>query len=509
MTDSHGGEHVGTGGAPQGSAGAVRKIVVIERRGSQLAATLAECLVDAGCDLRVYASSRQALAALPGLGALVVLAECAAAGDEGAALVRQVAAADARARTVLVVAQCSVPEAVAAMRAGAFGCLGKPVVAGELLRVIEAATRLDREPGTREDTGQPARDATGLATIIGTSPPMLRLKERLKCLIDAEGDMRGGDLAAVLVTGETGTGKELAARALHFDGLRREGPFVEINCSSLPLQLLESELFGHERGAFTDAKERKVGLAEAAEGGTLFLDEIGEVDLAIQAKLLKLLEERSVRRVGSTRERKVDVRIVSATNQDLERMVRDGRFRSDLFFRLRIVTLHMPPLRERRDDVLPLARHFVALHGRRYGKKNLRLAPEVERALLAHAWPGNVRELQNVLEQAVLLTRGDTIAAQEISLCWQVQPAVEPDAAAEKQGLRPHPCPHPEHLSRARLEAAVLETNWNIARAARALGITRDTLRYQLRKQGLTAGPAPPPYVAEPDTPAIVISPDA
>jgi len=316
-------------------------------------------------------------------------------------------------------------------------------------------------------------------------------------------------LPPVLVTGETGTGKELAARALHFDGMRREGPFVEINCSSLPLQLLESELFGHERGAFTDAKERKVGLVEAAEGGTLFLDEIGEVDLAIQAKLLKLLEERSVRRVGSTRERKVDVRIVSATNQDLERMVREGRFRSDLFFRLRIVTLHMPPLRERREDVLPLARHFVALHGRRYGKKNLRLAPEVEHALLAHAWPGNVRELQNVLEQAVLLTRGDTIAARDIALCVRLQPIGELHAAAEKQPGRPPPCPHPELLSRTRLQAAVVQTNWNIARAARALGITRDTLRYQLRKQGLSAGPAALAHAGEADIPALVISPDA
>jgi two-component system, NtrC family, response regulator AtoC len=304
-------------------------------------------------------------------------------------------------------------------------------------------------------------------------------------------------LPPVLITGETGTGKELAARALHFDGLRREGPFVEINCSSLPLHLLESELFGHERGAFTDAKERKVGLVEAAEGGTLFLDEIGEVDLAIQAKLLKLLEERSVRRVGSTRERKVDVRIVSATNQDLERMVREGRFRSDLFFRLRIITLHMPPLRERREDVLPLARHFVALHGRRYGKKSLELSADAERALLAHTWPGNVRELGNALEQAVLLTRGDTIAAHDIALCVQVQPIEAPHAAAQPQPGRPLPCRHAGHLSRARLEAAVVETNWNVARAARSLGITRDALRYRLRKHGLLGGHASPEHADE------------
>ena len=483
-TDSHGGEHVAVADAPQGSVAPAAMIVVIQPPGSRLA----DCLVGVPCDLRVYASAGQALAALPGLGALVVLAECAAAGDEGAALVRQVAAADPRARTVLVVAQCSVPEAVAAMRAGAFGCLGKPVVAGELLRVIEAAARHDREPGPREDTVQPAHNAAGLEAIIGNSPPMVRLKGRLQCLIDAETGMRGGDHAAVLVTGETGTGKELAARALHFDGVRREGPFVEINCSSLPLQLLESELFGHERGAFTDAKERKVGLVEAAEGGTLFLDEIGEVDLAIQAKLLKLLEERSVRRVGSTRERKVDVRIVSATNQDLERMVREGRFRSDLFFRLRIVTLHMPPLRERREDVLPLARHFVALHGRRYGKKNLRLAPEVEHALLAHAWPGNVRELQNMLEQTVLLAQENTIRLEDITLTRAFREADMPvrgsvdelpqGAAAGSTNLTDME----RHLVRH-----VLERNgWNVSRAAMELGITRDKLRTRMDRYRIT-----------------------
>jgi transcriptional regulator with PAS, ATPase and Fis domain len=313
------------------------------------------------------------------------------------------------------------------------------------------------------------------------------LKSKVRRLLDAEMDMREGDHPAVLITGETGTGKELVARALHFDGLRREGPFVEVNCASLPVNLLESELFGHERGAFTDAKERKVGLVEAAEGGTLFLDEIGEVDLSIQAKLLKLLEERTVRRVGSTRERKVDVRIVSATNQDLEKMVREGRFRSDLYFRLRIISLHMPPLRDRRQDVLPLARHFLALHGNRYGKRNLELSPEAQRLLLDHSWPGNVRELQNVLEQTVLLSHDAVVNCADLALC----PGLGEGATRSMDGAVGHCVAIPRDgvnlldMERRVVTQVLDQADWNVSKAAKLLGLTRDMLRTRMEKYGL------------------------
>jgi two-component system response regulator AtoC len=326
-----------------------------------------------------------------------------------------------------------------------------------------------------------------LDTIVGDSPAMASLKSRMRRLLDVEADMRDGHHPAVLITGETGSGKEVVARALHFEGVRRAGPFVEVNCAALPLHLLESELFGHERGAFTDAKERKVGLVEAAEGGTLFLDEIGEVDLSIQAKLLKLLEERKVRRVGSTRERQVDVRIVSATHQDLEKMVREGRFRADLYFRLRIIGLHMPPLRERREDVLPLARHFVALHGSRYGKKDLALSAHAQATLVGHSWPGNVRELKNAIEQAVLLARGSAIGPDDMALCLGLRNDIGSETGSFMAGLH-LARPRSGALSPARLEAVIAESGWNIARAARVLGISRDTLRYRIRKHGLLAG---------------------
>jgi DNA-binding NtrC family response regulator len=229
----------------------------------------------------------------------------------------------------------------------------------------------------------------------------------------------------VLITGETGSGKELVARALHFEGPRRNQPFVEFNCSAIPLHLVEAELFGYERGAFTDAKDRKPGLIETAEGGTLFLDEIGDIDLSMQVKLLTLLENKMVRRLGSVRENRANVRILTATNKPLESLVRDGKFRSDLYFRLRIVHLQVPSLRERGDDVLLLAEHFLALHRRRYQKPELEFSPEALAVMRGYAWPGNVRELRNAIEQAVIMARSDVIGPEHLHLT-RIDTAMEP-----------------------------------------------------------------------------------
>ena len=453
-----------------------------------LADNIRTWLAKHGWEVSVFHNVDAALAQLETVRPDVIVADYMLPGRTGLELVREVAKLDAQIKIVMATGHGDVQLAVEAMRAGAYDYVVKPLVLAELGLLLDRAMDAARMERRLSFYRSHQARGSGVDSLLGESAPMQATRARIRQVLEAEAALTDGMLPPVLVTGETGTGKELAARALHFDGVRREGPFVEINCSSLPLQLLESELFGHERGAFTDAKERKVGLVEAAEGGTLFLDEIGEVDLAIQAKLLKLLEERSVRRVGSTRERKVDVRIVSATNQDLERMVREGRFRSDLFFRLRIVTLHMPPLRERREDVLPLARHFVALHGRRYGKKNLRLAPEVEHALLAHAWPGNVRELQNMLEQTVLLAQENTIRLEDITLTRAFREADMPvrgsvdelpqGAAAGSTNLTDME----RHLVRH-----VLERNgWNVSRAAMELGITRDKLRTRMDRYRIT-----------------------
>jgi two-component system response regulator AtoC len=296
--------------------------------------------------------------------------------------------------------------------------------------------------------------------------------------------MKEGAGPAVLINGETGTGKELVARALHFDGVRASAPFVEINCASIPAALLESELFGYERGAFTDARQRKTGLVEAAQGGTLFLDEIGEVDIAIQAKLLKLLEDRTVRRLGGLREQTVDVRFVAATNRDLEKMVQDGRFRADLFFRLRIVHIAVPPLRARGDDVLALARMFLKMHGARYGKPDLALSETAERALRRYAWPGNVRELRNAVEQAVLLAHDAVIDASQFPFCESLSPVGDTgaaDAPAAPTQLTDSGV-NLNDLERDLLMQALERAGWNVTRAAQLLAVTRDTLRYRMEK---------------------------
>jgi DNA-binding NtrC family response regulator len=303
--------------------------------------------------------------------------------------------------------------------------------------------------------------------------------------------MANSDLPPVLVEGETGTGKELVARALHFDGPRSKGPFIEFNCASIPSNLVESELFGHEKGAFTDAKDRRMGLVEAADGGTLFLDEIGEMDLLLQAKLLKLLEDRTIRRVGSVKERKVDLRVISATNCNLEQMVQQGKFRRDLFFRLRIISIKVPRLYARGADILLLARHFLGLHGKRYGKPNLYFSNQAEELLLSYSWPGNVRELRNMLEQTVLLAQSDTIAAHQLNVCLSLvdEPPMfhhEPQHFSEQRpSYNGGESMNLPEVERDMVRKMLDKTDWNVTKSARLLGLSRDMLRYRIEKLGL------------------------
>ena len=272
----------------------------------------------------------------------------------------------------------------------------------------------------------------------------------------------------VMITGETGTGKELLARAIHYNGPRREAPFVEVNCAAIPSQLLESELFGHEKGAFTDASAAKPGLFEVANGGTIFLDEIGHLELPLQGKLLRALEERTIRRVGGTKQMAIDVRVIAATHVDLLGAVRRGQFREDLYYRLNVVPVELPALRERRDDVLLLARHFLAKFARDYGIPEPRLATGAERALLMRPWSGNVRELRNLMERALLLNATGTLGAEDFP----------PERTGEGTGT-PRGIPFPAPL-REIVHAVATETlalcGGNKSEAARQLGITRPRL---------------------------------
>jgi len=394
-----------------------------------------------------------------------------------------------RVAVICVTGHGSVQTAVDAMKGGAYDYVTKPVVLSELKLLIDKALGQERLEGALSYYNKRTGAGASLGALIGHSPAMARLRESIRSIVDAECNLVEGIPPAVLICGETGTGKELVARALHFEGPRRAAPFIELNCAALPMQLLESELFGYERGAFTDAKERKIGLVEAADGGTLFLDEIGDIELPVQLKLLKLLEDRIVRRVGGIRDRTVNVRFISATNRPLEELVRDGKFRSDLYYRLRVITIDVPPLRARDGDVELLAGHFLALHARRYGRAGIRLSDRALDRIRRHSWPGNVRELQNAIEQAVLSSRGELVDEPNLG----ISPVAETIAdlgvtAADLHAMAPDPgTPLPEgqtldDVERALIARALVQTEGNVSQAAKLLGISRDTLRYRIEK---------------------------
>ena len=347
-----------------------------------------------------------------------------------------------------------------AVRAGAADYFALPDDREALRDFAAAAVARRRAALARASRTRLEAEAHAFRAIVGESPALHATLERAARVIPHAD-------ATVLITGETGTGKELLARALHYGGPRAAAPFVELNCAAIPAQLLESELFGHERGAFTDAKTAKPGLFEAADGGTLLLDEINRLAPELQSKLLRALEEKTTRRLGSTTSRAVDVRIVAATNADLAAEVRAGSFREDLFYRLNVISLHLPPLRERGDDVVLLAQAFLKKFTTQYGLAEPALDGDVRRTLLAHTWPGNVRELRNAIERALLLS-----PAGELDL-GELTPVAAPIAAA---GELPFPA-RLDDIVRAAARAMLETTEGNRSEAARRLGISRSRLQ--------------------------------
>jgi two-component system response regulator HydG len=436
---------------------------------------LERALARQGHDVESRENYEGALARL-GEGGLDLLITDIRLGDQsGLELIERVRQRDRYLRIVAITAFGSVDVAVQAMRLGADDFVEKPFRARQLLerlvRVLEPAqlarqvVRLERENEfLRTELGE---DQPG-GVLVGDSPGMQRLRELIERVAPTT--------ANVLICGETGTGKELVARRIHALSPRAERPFVAFNCAAITESLAESELFGHEKGAFTGADRRRLGRFEMADGGTLFLDEIAELAAPLQAKLLRAVQERCFERVGGSSPIKVDVRLLAATNRDLAAEIQAKRFREDLYYRLDVVRIDVPALRQRTADIALLAEHFLARHEQR-GCRRLRLAPAALATLQAHPWPGNVRQLENAIHRATILGRSDVLEAEDLAAELTASPA----RASERQDLRTVLAT----VERQLLEHALRESGGNLSAAGRALGIERNLLRYKLRKHGL------------------------
>ncbi len=391
---------------------------------------------------------------------------------DGLEVLRQIKQADPDTIVIMLTAHSSIEMAVEAMRQGAYHFASKPFDVEEVALLVEKAletTGLRREVRTLR-----AREAEPYSVnrIVGASKAIADIRAMLQ-------KIAASPASTILLTGESGTGKDLAAKVIHYASDRAAKPFMNITCSALPETLLESELFGHERGAFTGADRQKRGLLESADGGTVFLDEIGEMVPALQAKLLRFLEEKTFKRVGGSADLRVNVRVIAATNRDLQGEVRAGRFRQDLYYRLNVIAIVLPPLRERREDIPRLVQFYVDSYNAEFRKRISGVSPEAMRLLTEYSWPGNIRELRNAVERAMLLGGGQQLVPEDF-------PVAAPSAASlnEDIGL-PAGGVNLEQLERSLVLQALQRSDWNQTRAARLLGLNRDQIRYRIEKFGL------------------------
>jgi DNA-binding NtrC family response regulator len=438
---------------------------------------LTEHLGEEGYRVEAAAGGRAGVERVRQGGVDVVITDIRMPDLEGLDLLRELQGLEGSPTVITITGFGSIENAIRAVKLGAYDYLCKPFDIEQVSLVVERAVRerrLRTEVATlRREVQRPYR----LGNLVGASEPMRDVLEMVRRLSQST--------ASVLITGESGTGKELVARALHYNSTRARRSFVAVNCAAIPETLLESELFGHKRGAFTDARSDHTGLVVEADGGTLFLDEIAELSPALQAKLLRVLQDREVRPVGATRTEKVDVRVISATNRNLEPAMREGRFREDLFYRLNVVGVHLPPLRDRGEDILPLCEHFLARAAERAGKPHKALSASAVKVMLAYPWPGNVRELENVVERAVALSDEPEIGPQDLPASLRERRAADPLAGALGRRLTL------DEVEREYILRVLQDEGGNKTRAAARLGLDRKTLYRKLEEY--TGGAAVPP----------------
>jgi len=432
--------------------------------------TLAEGLQEEGYE--VYSASDgeaglSLLAEKPGVDA--VLTDMKMPDVDGLEVLRRVKSFDEHVPVILITAYATVETAIEAMKIGAYDYVMKPIDLRRVSVVLEKAVATGELSRENVELKRRLDERFGFENIIGRSQPMLKVFQLVRQVADTR--------SVVLIEGESGTGKELAAQAIHNNSSRRSGPFIGLNCAALTETLLESELFGHEKGAFTGAVQQKKGRFELAHAGTLFLDEVSEMPLSMQAKLLRVLQAYEFERVGGTQTLKVDVRVIAATNASLEEKVQAGKFREDLFYRLSVVPLRMPPLRERRDDIPLLACHFVELFSTRNNRPLRSISPPALDLLCRYDWPGNVRELQNVIENMIITSTGDTLAAKDLP--ERVRPKPPAASGAFPVGVTMH------ELEERAIRQTLEKVDGNRKKAAQILGIGLRTLHRKLRDYGM------------------------
>ena len=428
-------------------------------------------LKSAGFEITGAATGHEAFELLTAGSFDIVITDLFLPDLNGIDILKRVKALSPAMEVILITGHASAETAVRAMKEGAFDYITKPLNLDELRMIIDKALEKRRLLSENVYLKKQLRDKFEFANIIGSSPAMQKVFNRMKRIIKTD--------STVLVMGESGTGKEIVAKAIHFNGHRKDKPFIAVHCGAIPESLLESELFGHMKGSFTGAVRDKIGKFEAADQGTIFLDEIGTMPMHLQTKLLRVLQEQEVERIGSNRPIKLDVRVISATNQNLEEEVKGGNFRDDLFYRLNVIPLNLPPLRERREDILSLVKHFLQKNCKEMKRPMMTLTKEVFEALELYHWPGNVRELENIVERTVALTEGNQITLDDLPSAIRM----EASTRVVERGV--DLVKTVNEIEKKMIAEALALTNGVKARAAAMLNLNRTTLVEKMRRLGM------------------------